>query len=111
MIIVVLVGWGWYKLDPQNNINEICSRFATYYLAIILTSPMLFIKIPTLQLINDIKNRKYITYDEINELLNLHTISKENSKLIDNGLLYSNNKLTPIGKVVSYILRMLTYVS
>lgn len=110
LIAVILGGGFWLLLDPQNNIYEICLRFTTYYLAIILTSPILFIKIPTLELINNLKNKKYITYQEIEKLLNQYIISNENSKLIDNKLLYSNDKLTMIGKVVARILRLLTYV-
>lgn len=110
LIVVILVGGFWLLLEPQNNIYELCLRFTTYYLAIILTSPILFIKIPTLQLIYNLKNKKYITYHELEKILNKYTITNENSKLIDNKLLYSNDNLTLIGKVVARILRLLTYV-
>jgi hypothetical protein len=79
------------------------------YLTVLLTSPILYIRPPTLVLINYLNNKKQISAEEVERVLMIDSIQESHSKLTSCKILVRNNELTKIGKFVCCIIHIFEY--
>jgi hypothetical protein len=111
LIIVIVYGIYFLEINPINCVHnyELIKRLIVYYFAIALTMPILFIKIPTLQLIDYLKSKEIVSKKDLYILLNKYVVTNKHLKLVDNKYLFNNKKITILGKILAFILLQLKY--
>ena len=79
------------------------------FLTVLTTSPIFFIKPPTLVVIKELKNKNSLTYLEIMHLIENNQSSENDFQLTKNRLLVKGREYTLIGRIVKQFIRCFQY--
>ena len=101
VIGILIIGFG-FQIVFLRLIGEQPAIFQQFiiFVTVLTTTPILFIKPPTLVIIKELKNKNSLTYAEIAHLIETNQSSESDFHLTKNRLLVKDGNYSVVGRVV-----------